>query len=51
MQGKGWEMAEPKRSHEENIDIFNTVKKLFYLENPKQAPVFTEFKTQVKRKM
>jgi len=51
MQGKGWEMAEPKRSHEENIDIFNTVKKLFDLENPNHAPLFTEFRTQVKRKM
>jgi len=51
MQGKGWEMVEPKRSQEENIDIFNTVKKLFDIENPKNAPVFTEFKTQVKRKM
>ena len=28
MQGKGWEMVESKRTHEENIDIFKTVKKI-----------------------
>jgi len=49
MQGKGWEMYESKRTQEENIDIFMTVKKLFDLENPKHAPVFTEFRTQAKR--
>ena len=49
MQGKGWEMFESKRTHEENIDIFLTVKKLFDLENPKHKPAFTEFKTVVKK--
>jgi hypothetical protein len=49
MQGKGWEMFESKRTHEENLDIFLTVKKLFDLENPKHKPIFTEFKTKVKR--
>jgi ATP-dependent exoDNAse (exonuclease V) beta subunit len=49
MQGKGWEMFESKRTHEENIDIFLTVKKLFDLENPNQTPSFTKFKTTVKR--
>ena len=49
MQGKGWEIYESKRTQEENIDIFMTVKKLFDLENPKHAPVFTEFRTQAKR--
>ena len=41
MQGKGWEMFESKRTHEENLDIFLTVKKLFDLENPKHKPIFT----------
>ena len=50
MQGKGWEMVEMKRTHEENLDIFLTVKKLFDLENPRHSPIFTEFRTQVKRK-
>jgi predicted oxidoreductase (fatty acid repression mutant protein) len=36
---------------EENIDIFLTVKKLFDLENPKHSPIFTEFKTTVKREL
>ena len=34
IQGKGWEMYESKRTQDENIDIFQTVKKLFDLENP-----------------
>ena len=51
MQGKGWEMYESSRSQEENLDIFLTVKKLFDLENPKHKPVFTEFRTQAKRKL
>ena len=50
MQGKGWEMYESKRTQDENIDIFQTVKKLFDLENPRHSPVFTEFRTQVKKK-
>jgi len=51
MQGKGWEMVLPSRTHEENIEIFKTVKRLFELENPHDKPHFTEFKTQVKKKM
>ena len=34
MQGKGWEMYESKRTQDENIDIFKTVKRLFDLEFP-----------------
>ena len=49
MQGKGWEMILPSRTQEENIEIFKTVKRLFDLENPNEAPVFTEFKTSVKK--
>ena len=51
IQGKGWEMYESKRTQEENLDIFMTVKKLFDLENPKHKPAFTEFRTQAKRKL
>jgi len=51
MQGKGWEMYESSRTQEENLDIFKTVKKLFDLENPTHKPVFTEFRTQAKRKL
>ena len=51
MQGKGWEMHESKRTQDENIDIFKTVKRLFDLEFPRHKPVFTEFKTTVKRKL
>ena len=51
IQGKNWEMYESKRTQEENLDIFKTVKKLFDLENPKHKPAFTEFRTQAKRKV
>ena len=51
MQGKGWEMDTSTRTQEENIDIFKTVKRLFDLENPTHAPIFTEFKTTVKRNL
>ena len=51
IQGKGWEMYESSRTQEENIDIFLTVKKLFDLENPTHSPIFTEFKTSVKREL
>ena len=51
MQGKGWEMYESNRTQEENLDIFNTVKKLFDLENPSHSPSFTEFKTTAKRNL
>tara|TARA_B100001093_G_scaffold367708_1_gene352593 strand:- start:264 stop:1049 length:786 start_codon:yes stop_codon:yes gene_type:complete len=51
IQGKGWEMYESKRTQEENLDIFKTVKKLFDLENPRHSPIFTEFKTVAKRKL
>lgn len=49
MQGKGWEMYESSRSKEENLDIFQTVKRLFDLENPNPTPIFTGFKTRAKR--
>jgi hypothetical protein len=51
MQGKGWEMVEPKRTYEENVDTFQLIQKLFQLENPKHKPTFTEFKTVVKREV
>ena len=51
LKGKGWEMYESKRTQEQNIDIFNTVKKLFDLEFPKHSPIFTEFKTTAKRNL
>ena len=51
LKGKNWEIYESPRTQEENINIFNTVKTLFDLENPKHKPAFTEFRTQAKRKM
>lgn len=49
MSGKGWEVVLPTRTFEENIDIFKTVRRLFDLENPNDSPIFTEFKTSIKR--
>ena len=51
MQGKGWEIVESTRTFEDNLDIFKTVKRLFDLENPTHSPIFTEFRTSVKRKL
>lgn len=48
MQGKGWEMYESPRTQEENIEIFQNVRRIFDIENPKHSPVFTSFKTTVK---
>ncbi len=49
MQGKGWEIVEPERTFEENIEIFKTVRKLFDLENPTSSPSFESFRTTAKR--
>jgi|TARA_R110000772_G_C13196224_1_gene429552 hypothetical protein len=49
IQGKGWEMYESKRTQEENLDIYKTVRKLFDLENPNHKPAFTQFRTTAKR--
>lgn len=51
MQGKGWNMIEPERKFEENIEIFKTVKKLWDLENPTPKPSFETFQTIVKREL
>ena len=49
MQGKGWEVVESSRTHEEDLSLFKNVKTLFDLENPNHSPSFTEFRTSVKR--
>ena len=49
LKGKNWEIHESPRSQEENIRIFNSVKELFDLENPKHKPATTSFRTTVKR--
>ena len=40
---------ESKRTQEENLDVFKTVKKLFDLEILDIPPYSTEFKTTAKR--
>ena len=51
IQGKGWEMYESKRTQEENLEIYNSVRQLFNLENPNHKPYFTEFRTTAKRNL
>jgi hypothetical protein len=50
MVGKGWEIVKSKRSFEENLNIFKTVRTLFDLENPNSSPSFESFPTSVKLK-
>jgi hypothetical protein len=49
MQGKNWEMIEPNRTYDENMKIFNAVKTLYDLENPKIDPSVRSFTTIVKK--
>tara|TARA_R110002049_G_scaffold301070_1_gene492841 strand:+ start:88 stop:852 length:765 start_codon:yes stop_codon:yes gene_type:complete len=51
IQGKGWEMYESKRTQEENLEIYNSVRQLFNLENPNHKPYFTKFRTTAKRNL
>jgi hypothetical protein len=50
LKGKNWEVYESSRTQEENIEIFNHVKALFDIENPKPTPYTQTFITTSKRK-
>jgi len=51
LKGKNWEVYESPRTQEENLEIFNHVKALFDIENPKPKPYTNTFKTISKRKI
>ena len=51
LKGKNWEIHESPRTQEENIKIFNHVKALFDIENPKPTPYTQTFITSSKRKV
>ena len=51
LKGKNWEVYESPRTQEENIEIFNHVKALFDIENPKPTPYTQTFTTTSKRKV
>ena len=51
LKGKNWEVYESPRTQEENIEIFNHVKALFDIENPKPTPYTQTFITTSKRKL
>jgi len=48
IKGKKWEMYVSPRTQSENLEIFKSVKNIFDLENPKNKPATTSFKTSVK---
>lgn len=49
MTGKGWEVIQPVRDFNKNIEIFKLLQELWKIENPKPAPTKTDFKTIIKR--
>ena len=51
LKGKNWEVYESPRTQEQNIEIFNHVKALFDIENPKPTPYTATFQTVSKRKV
>ena len=51
LKGKNWEVYESPRTQEQNIEIFNHVKALFDIENPKPTPYIQTFTTTSKRKV
>jgi len=51
LKGKNWEVYESPRTQEQNIEIFNHVKALFDIENPKPKPYTNTFQTVSKRKI
>ena len=50
LKGKNWEVYESPRTQVQNIEIFNHVKALFDIENPKPTPYTQTFITTSKRK-
>ena len=50
IKGKGWELIEPTRKHDKNIEIYKALRIIFDIENPKSEPVHFSFPTNIKRK-
>lgn len=50
IKGVGWELIEPTRKHDKNIEIYKALRVIFDIENPKQEPNHSSFPTVVKRK-
>lgn len=49
IQGKNWQLIEPQRKFEQNIEIFTHIRAIFDLVNPKSAPNHASFPTVIKR--
>lgn len=49
IKGKGWELIEPTRKHEKNIEIYKALRTIFDIINPKQEPNHFSFPTTVQR--
>lgn len=50
IKGKGWELVEPTRKHEKNIEIYKALRIIFDVINPKNEPNHFSFNTIVSRK-
>lgn len=49
MCGKGWEIIQPVRTYEENIEMFKKLQDIWSIVNPKPTPNSSDFKLTVKR--
>lgn len=49
MCGKGWEVVQPVRSYDENIEIFKLLQQIYKIENPKMVPDTLNIRTTAKR--
>lgn len=50
IKGRGWELVEPTRKHEKNIEIYKALRIIFDVLNPKNEPNHFSFDTVIKRK-
>lgn len=50
IKGKGWELIVPNRKHDKNIEIYQALRTIFDILNPKQEPNHFSFDTIIKRK-
>lgn len=49
IKGRGWELIEPNRKHDKNIEIYKALRTIFDILNPKQEPSHFSFNTIIKR--
>jgi hypothetical protein len=47
IQGKGWELYEPEKNIEDNLNLFHLIHELYKLENPNIKPINDQFPTEI----